>query len=741
MKHYQQLSIMIIFLIAFSSITKINSTKTKSKSHSHSHSHSKLNLKAKSKINLKTNSQSKQVIFQAWGHYYHQSNVSIKTAPINFFQNNEFSKQRIKMTEKDKNDEFGKLAIPEKSSYYIVLYKHSVSFFSARNKIERKNMDSFLLEDIGLIPEDNLKLGGVKDLGKINQYFCINVQTSKTNRPSNVISGTSSSSSNEIPELWSICFDNEETKRKLLSYLIKMKIDFQRENNIFITANQIKSDDDEESKEEDSNSTIEDGRLVLLQDWSECTLKCGGGKTYQQYMCIPPKNGGAPCDKELIKSKDCNIQPCPLSLQLAESKDSSQDEIKKPIIKIGPFSQKHNKYSKCIIKEGEGFRLELDEDTSEYNKIPSKFLMNDRTFSIYEDDTYTKLVYSFLLEKTSLKKEKEFCEFTLNDNSKTYTLRGFEQSCGSVDENKFVTLWNHEFLLFKNECQKGRENVLIDKEEQKKIEDLAKRSSQLLSYQKQNEEAEKVRTEFSSNQQSLLSQNLVQTKKTGLKAIDKEAEIENMIIQEEKEREALELSKIENKIKQEKQKAESFSQSIKEKELDDVFIESERESEAEVFEAKVEAQQKIESKRNNLQEKIAQMRKLSKVKKNQMMNKLKKAKTTLASKVMKAMKEGSSQMCNLGKIEQNISVRESYCNNAFSDDFFLNNECKELENFCYTCCENEFGNIHLDKREDCYNECDGLRASTVNTTTAATSNETEKKKIKWLWKNEKRSDE
>ena len=41
----------------------------------------------------------------------------------------------------------------------------------------------------------------------------------------------------------------------------------------------------------------------------------------------------------------------------------------------------------------------------------------------------------------------------------------------------------------------------------------------------------------------------------------------------------------------------------------------------------------------------------------------------------------------------------------FIDDFINNRECKTDE-FCYMCCETEFGNMHIDKREKCYNLCD-----------------------------------
>jgi len=35
------------------------------------------------------------------------------------------------------------------------------------------------------------------------------------------------------------------------------------------------------------------------------------------------------------------------------------------------------------------------------------------------------------------------------------------------------------------------------------------------------------------------------------------------------------------------------------------------------------------------------------------------------------------------------------------------------EDFCYICCENEFGKMHQDKREKCYTMCDNYSLSNI----------------------------
>jgi len=38
-----------------------------------------------------------------------------------------------------------------------------------------------------------------------------------------------------------------------------------------------------------------DGYWVVKQDWSSCTLACGGGTQTLHRECIPPLTGGKPC--------------------------------------------------------------------------------------------------------------------------------------------------------------------------------------------------------------------------------------------------------------------------------------------------------------------------------------------------------------------------------------------------------------------------------------------------------------
>merc|ERR1712100_835611 len=64
------------------------------------------------------------------------------------------------------------------------------------------------------------------------------------------------------------------------------------------------------TKEQSAGKKV-DGRWVVLQDWSQCSLACGGGTQTLHLMCHPPQNGGNPCQGLAIRKRPCNPQPCP----------------------------------------------------------------------------------------------------------------------------------------------------------------------------------------------------------------------------------------------------------------------------------------------------------------------------------------------------------------------------------------------------------------------------------------------
>lgn len=90
-----------------------------------------------------------------------------------------------------------------------------------------------------------------------------------------------------------------------------------------------------------------DGWWEVLQDWSTCTLKCGGGTQTLHKKCHPPLEGGEPCQGESIETRECNKEPC-----LDDPPVATEDDL--PLqVKIMKVSDRPQRYETCIIKEGD----------------------------------------------------------------------------------------------------------------------------------------------------------------------------------------------------------------------------------------------------------------------------------------------------------------------------------------------------------------------------------------------------
>ena len=57
---------------------------------------------------------------------------------------------------------------------------------------------------------------------------------------------------------------------------------------------------------------------------------------------------------------------------------------------------------------------------------------------------------------------------------------------------------------------------------------------------------------------------------------------------------------------------------------------------------------------------------------------------------------------------------QKYCDNNFMDNYAKNQDCKNPDDFCYVCCENEYGNMFINQRDKCYDMCDALAKADLN---------------------------
>jgi hypothetical protein len=282
-------------------------------------------------------------------------------------------------------------------------------------------------------------------------------------------------------ELWLLCSDDDISKIRLMNLLLKLKLKKQHEVGIYasitpmtgtggLTGQTISGLLNPDNKPiNDPNAAPTDGRWITLQDWSQCTLKCNGGLEYQHLMCIPPRAGGKPCEGSDIRTRPCNTQPCPQVNTLTDSLDGNK--IEKPIVKIMPISSRPQRYDKCYLKDTDALMEKNDKETAnainpnneQLPKIPVRLVMNNKSVSVYQDDTLHTNYMTFLLKDTIFAgvAGEATCFILSGNNNKV-------KFC-SLGDAKFVDEWNYDFNLFKNQCKQKRETVELDTSEEEKL--------------------------------------------------------------------------------------------------------------------------------------------------------------------------------------------------------------------------------------------------------------------------------
>jgi len=607
------------------------------------------------------------------------------------------------------------------------------------------------IDFIKAIPEDKILAGGVKDFGKFSEGFCFQVNTifpdyifTPKAGEAQPVSGT--------PEVWLICTDDLVSKSNLMNTIIKLKIKKQQLAGLHITlkvnlkkvpkmddgtlSGQIPCGAGDVTSVEDlgkpkAKRPPKDGRWIVLQDWTPCSLKCGGGQQTLQLICMPPERGGKPCQGESIRKRPCNTQPCPVLKSPDEEKNAKYE---KPIVKVMPISNRPIRYDKCHLKENDifavlkpkGFDLmeEIGKNTDFIHsesivKTPVRIIMNNKSISFYKDENYTSMLLSMNLEGTN------FVKITSNKGCFLFQGKLLDQQavvCDIEQKPGFVEEWFYDFNLFKNQCKEERPVFKLkdDSDIKKKFNARLKKIKQELLEEK----VEKARQQSQKEEELSINKKVEKTQAMTVLAIQKELKLEQLLEKEEALREKEEEKQLDLQYKAEQQKKEVLMKSIKEKELEEQYTINKENAEMAIKKLKEEAKSVITNKRIEIKKKIAQMRLKSERKKASIKSKIMSMRSDTAQELQKYTKNGDMNRCfvpnqnpkqlpesdpKANNIEfkpyaEQLAQMEVVC--AASFPFFVDKymECKTPESYCYVCCESEFGQLHLSDREKCYNK-------------------------------------
>ena len=634
-------------------------------------------------------------LYENWVSFFHFTNTS-HSLPHSFFINTEYSKQS---------------KIPSKTSFFAQVTPNKVNFLNT--KTFTHIYDTLNIDFIKPIPENNNFLGGIKDLGKFNEGYCFQVSTVKAEKEF-VMTYEEPCPSKGKNEVWLICLKDEKDKDTMMKTIIKQKIKKQTDLGITLNiGNDISEDKPSRVIDEDINEPglgPNDGYWIMLQDWSQCTQKCGGGKQVRQLQCIPPKKGGKPCQGSSIRERPCNTQPCPEPKLLSQVIKREENPLKNlmssnaPIVKMMPISQRPQRYDKCHIK---------DTDASYINekgvRVPIRLVMNNKSISAFQDENLSSTLITFLLEDTQFKllKENKSCFRLENVNGHADFCSLVEDCAGNRPEvsntiidtyhNSFVNEWNYDFNLFKTQCFQERKvnyDISNDPEFQKKQSELQQEFIQ----QKKN----KIKSESTKSEEFQLMKKRKETEAMTLSALMKEKHFEDMLIKEEAEREEEELKEIQLQLENEKKKKDCMKKAIQEKQLESEAQLSTSEAERSIEQLKKQVQLTIQKQRNEVQEKIKRMRQINNRKRQHLLQQIQLIRTETAGHVNQATRKGDTNTCKAIVDIRDQGIKQGKINEYCSMNL-VNFIPDCTTNFCYSCCENEFGDIYISERNQCYN--------------------------------------
>ena len=677
-----------------------------------------------------------KVLWSGWVKYFHYETYQTIKKPTEFFINNSYYSQKVPKAELKGKDSKGVYNnVTDKYSFYAILFEDSLNILSEKNLHFTKTVDTMSMDLIKPFDANEPLKGSIKDLGGFNEGYCVSIKLLKPGSFQNdflpVLEDNTTKS-----ESWIVCMESPTKKDEFYTTLMTYKLLNQKKHGIQLVVRESSSKGDkpkttpqiERYEGPDANPSI-DGYLMLVQDWIQCTLKCGGGESYQQLRCIPPKSGGKPCFGDLIRKKSCNEQPCPgvsVGAEKTEEKKDEEEQITfKPIFKSQPFVDRPQQDIPCVIKENDVLYEKYDEKNKINVKVPGRLLINNRTIALFEDNNYDNAAFSFNLKETELKLNKfDHCCFYIQSLNKRQQICALA-NCGSKADPKFLNSWKYSFSLFKNKCFREMNSLHVSHNEPEKNEEVqgSTLASMNIDSSEVDEREKLINSKLNEETELFLDKKLEKNQQTALKALTRELNLEERLKREEmmkaKEETKVVLSKMNFEIK----KKEKLEEALEEKEEQDVQLKSQRETTRQASSILTETEEEINKKRNQLKKKILEIRKMTERRKRLIESKISLIRGKMTEEIVQANKAGSIETCQTTK--ENPAEIKKYCDDNITSDYNKNLECKTEEGFCYACCESEFGAVQYNNRAKCYDMCDGNEKK---------KKDAEKPRGDWIWK-------
>ncbi len=210
------------------------------------------------------------------------------------------------------------------------------------------------------------------------------------------------------------------------------------------------------------------------------------------------------------------------------------------------------------------------------------------------------------------------------------------------------------------------------------------------------------------------------TTNIALQALQRELSLEDLIRQEEEEKNRQEEERLRKQIELERNKKNCVLKAITEKKRENEYSMKSLEAQQRINAIKKEAAAQVMQQRNKLKALLAKIRQQSLLKRSQLKQELMDVKSSIASELGKAYKKGDVNRC-IDALKSETS-KNHYCTVLYPNDYNLLSYCKKTDDFCNICCNSEFGDMHQGEKEEC-----------LSKTCPTQVNEKNQKEGRWIW--------
>lgn len=667
------------------------------------------------------------VKYQGWVKFFKYPSAKVNASSSKgFFINTQFKVQnRDKNIASQRLNTDGQgvyLYIPNELSFYATIYEGMMTFSTSRKNFLQDGYDVLRFELIKPIPDMPGYKGGLTDFGNFKEGHCMKITTQQ--------SGSWT---------WVICTEQETDKQMIMKTIKQMKVSSQlgqyttntaqKSAMMHLQAERYKLHRENEETQgmtlngktnsvggtEGMNTNL-DGYWIVLQEWSTCTKACGGGTQTLQRMCIPPKKGGKPCEGEALVRKECNTEPCNDMINMVGSSTNNtvKAQIKEPTLHVLPFSDRPQRFEKCVVKEADllmteeldskKFQMSFDDQMSgqlgQKIQIPVRVVMNLETLTAYSGLEEKDLKASFNMKNAKfLRSNRDKSCFVIKEVGRWKHESGntsTDEKKDRIFESEFCPFgvgssqeveseWDYDFNLFKYQCHQSRQVKNFNGTD---IEDDLTAKKNQLRLDIINKKKLKQKLEIPSDQGLVQSQ-----KKNVLEALKKENRLERLIEKEMKEAQKEVLQMKAQEVEKEHCKLDALEKAIKTKEIENQFNVRKEKSAERLSKMAQEVKQRIEIKRNKLKEKLQKLKELTRKQVNGMDGQIQ----NIRLEIMNMETDGNYDPSKCEAMRKKppsdfYKTRDQWCNEKFPANPEKLDEClkiREKKDLVNMCCNYE----------------------------------------------------